>query len=316
MRVYFDHNATAPVSEEVADFVKEILVRSFGNPHSLHQFGSDARRLVEEARERMANFIEAESPSEIVFTSGGTEADNLALIGGAKVMRRKKGRDEVVTTSIEHPAVLATCRYLESEGFKVKYVKPQKNGIVSVESFREVVTERTGVVSLMLANNETGMIQPVAAIAEIVHERGALMHTDAVQGAGKIPVSVKDLEVDMLSLSGHKFGSPKGVGVLYIRRGVKIEPLFYGGGQEQGLRPSTLNVAGIAGMGLAAEIAKRNLSENSKKMRLLRDKLEESIKERIEKTYINGAKEPRLPNTSNISFEFVEGEALLVDLDT
>jgi cysteine desulfurase len=315
MRVYFDHNATAPVLVEVADFVRDVFLNYFGNPHSIHEFGHRAHKLVEDARERLAKLIGASEPSEIIFTSGGTEADNMALIGGAKWMRKKKNRDEIVTSSIEHPAVLATCRFLETEGFKVKYIKPERNGIVSVESFRKAVTERTAVVSLMLANNETGMVQPVAAIAEIAKESGALSHTDAVQAVGKIPVSVSDLGVDLLSLSGHKFGAPKGVGALYIRKGVKIEPLLFGGGQERGMRPSTLNVPGIAGMGLAAEIIGRNLNENIEKLKKLRNRLEESLQKRLERTYINGAKEPRLPNTSNMSFEFIEGEALLLDLD-
>ena len=296
--------------------VKDVFLRFYGNPHSLHGFGREARGFVDKAREQVADLIGAEDPSEVIFTSSGTESDNMAVVGGAKWMRANEERNRIVTTSIEHPAVLQTAEHLaKDEGFEVSFIKPEKNGIVSVEEFRKVVDEKTAVVSVMLANNETGMIQPVAAIAEIAHEKGALMHTDAVQAAGKIPIDVSDLGVDLLTLSGHKFGSPKGVGVLFIRKGVRVTPLLFGGGHERGLRPSTLNVPGIAGMGLAAEIAKGRLESDAEKMARLRDKMEDALLQRLSHTRLNGAKQPRLPNTSNISFEFIEGEALLLDLD-
>jgi len=314
MRVYLDHNATTPAHPEVAELTRKVMVEFFGNPHSLHGYGVEARRYVDEAREEVALLLGV-TAEEIIFTGSGTEADNLALIGGARFMRKKYERDKVVTSSIEHPAVLETVKALKEEGFDCVFVPPKRDGQVDLEAFLSALDERVAVASLMLANNETGVLQPVAEVAKKAREVGALVHTDVVQAVGKIPVNLAELGVDLAAMSAHKFYGPKGVGALYIRKGVRIEPVIFGGGHERGLRPATLNVPGIAGMGLAAKIARQSLQENIKKIKAMRDRFEQMIKERIPKIRINGGETERLPNTSNISFEGVEGEAILYDLD-
>ena len=314
MRVYLDHNATTPVNADVADLVRRCMLEVFANPHSLHGFGVEARKMVEEARQRVASLLGVDE-DEIIFTGSGTEADNLAIIGGARLIRRKTGRNKVVTSAIEHPAVLRTVEALKEEDFETVFVPAKRNGVVDIDAFCEALDEKTAVASLMLANNETGVLQPVEEVARRAREVGALMHSDIVQAVGKIEVNLRDLGVDMAALSGHKFYAPKGVGALYIRRGVRIEPIIFGGGHERGLRPATLNVPGIAGMGLAAKIAKENLKENVSRISEMRDRFERLVQERIPEIVINGGGAPRLPNTSNISFKFVEGEAVLFDLD-
>lgn len=314
MRVYLDHNATTPVNRDVADLVRRCMLEVFANPHSLHGFGVEARKMVEEARQRVASLLGVDD-DEIIFTGSGTEADNLAIVGGARLVRRRTGRNKVVTSAIEHPAVLRTVEALKEEGFETVFVPAKPNGVVDIDAFCDALDDKTAVASLMLANNETGVLQPVKEVAKRAHEVGALMHSDVVQAVGKIEVNLRELDVDLAALSGHKFYAPKGVGALYIRRGVRIEPIIFGGGHERGLRPATLNVPGIAGMGLAAKIAKENLKTNIAMISQMRDRFEQLVKERIPEIVINGGGAPRLPNTSNISFKFIEGEAVLYDLD-
>lgn len=313
MRVYCDHNATAPVLPEVVDLMRRAFVESYGNPNSLHGFGRDAKALVDEARERVAALVGAD-PNEMIFTGGGTEADNMAVIGGARRMRKEKNRNKIVCSAIEHPAVLEPCAYLEREGFEVVRIRPDENGVIPAEKMAAEVDETTALVALMLANNETGVLQPVREVAEVAREKGALMHADVVQAVGKIPVDLHALGVDFAAISGHKFHGPKGVGVLYVRRGARFEPLLYGGGHERGLRPSTLNVPGIAGMGLAAEMMKATLEENVRRTAGMRDRMEAAVA-RMPEVYVNGGDAERLPNTSNVAFAYIEGEALLYDLD-
>jgi len=314
MRVYLDHNATTPVNADVADLVRRCMLEVFANPHSLHGFGVEARRMVEEARQRVASLLGVDE-DEIIFTGSGTEADNLAIVGGARLIRKKTGRNKVVTSAIEHPAVLRTVEALKEEDFETVFVPAKPNGVVDMDAFCEALDDKTALASLMLANNETGVLQPVREAAKRAREVGALMHSDVVQAVGKIEVNLRDLDVDLAALSGHKFYAPKGVGALFIRRGVRIEPIIFGGGHERGLRPATLNVPGIAGMGLAAKIAKDNLKANISKISEMRDRFEQLVQERIPEIAINGGNAPRLPNTSNISFRFIEGEAVLFDLD-
>jgi len=313
MRVYCDHNATAPVLPEVVDLMRRAFVESYGNPNSLHGFGRDAKALVDEARERVAALVGAD-PNEIIFTGSGTEADNMAVIGGARRMRKEKNRNKIVCSAIEHSAVLEPCAYLEKEGFEVVRIRPVRNGVIPAEKMAAEVDETTALVALMLANNETGVLQPVREVAEVAREKGALMHSDVVQAVGKIPVDLHALGVDFAAISGHKFHGPKGVGVLYVRRGTRFEPLLYGGGHERGLRPSTLNVPGIAGMGLAAEMMKATLEENGRRTAGMRDRMEAAVA-RMPEVYVNGGDAERLPNTSNVAFAYIEGEALLYDLD-
>ncbi|RKY15006.1 MAG: cysteine desulfurase NifS [Planctomycetota bacterium] len=314
MRVYLDHNATTPVNADVADLVRRCMLEVFANPHSLHGFGVEARRMVEEARQRVASLLGVDE-DEIIFTGSGTEADNLAIVGGARLVRKKTGRNKVVTSAIEHPAVLRTVEALKEEGFETVFVPAKPNGVVDIDAFCDALDDKTAVASLMLANNETGVVQPVREVGRRAREVGALMHSDVVQAVGKIEVNLRELDVDLAALSGHKFYAPKGVGALYIRRGVRIEPIVFGGGHERGLRPATLNVPGIAGMGLAAKIAKENLKANIARISQMRDGFEQLVQERIAEIVINGGGAPRLPNTSNISFKFIEGEAVLYDLD-
>lgn len=314
MRVYLDHNATTPTASEVAELVHRVMVENFGNPHSLHGFGSEARRFVEEAREQVASLLGVDA-DEIIFTGSGTEADNISIIGAARSIRKREKRNRVITTAIEHPAVLETVKSLKEEGFEPVFIPAKSSGEVDLDAFLEEIDESVALVSLMLANNETGVIQPVAEVARKAHEMGALVHTDIVQAVGKIPVNLRELDVDLAALSGHKFYGPKGVGALYIRKGVRVNPIIFGGGHEKGLRPATLNVPGIAGLGLAAKLVRENLDKTRDRIKAMRDHFENLIKERIPRITINGGDSERLPNTSNISFIGVEGEAILYGLD-
>jgi cysteine desulfurase len=288
------------------------LGETFGNPSSVHHFGQRAKALIDEARSSVAALIGGE-PSEVVFTSGGTEADNLALRGATGAGERSSRR-HLVTTGIEHEAVLNTARALAARGWTTVLVPVEAGGVVSVERMAEVITADTLIVSVMHANNEIGTIQPVAEIARIARERGALVHTDAVQSAGKIPVDVKALGVDLLSLSAHKFNGPKGIGALWVRRGTRLAAAQTGGRQERGRRAGTENVAGIVGLGAAAELARRKLM-HADRVRALRDRLEQGILTAMPGTALNGTPDARVPNTSNIGFDGVEAESLLIALD-
>jgi cysteine desulfurase len=317
MKVYLDNSATTAMAPEVIDAMLPYFAEEMGNAQSVHSFGQRAKAAVETARRAVAALINA-TPAEIVFVSGGTEADNLAIRGVAEA-QRDHGR-HIVTTAIEHPAVLATCEALEREGSRVTYLPVSNNGIVSVDDLRRSLSDDTILISIMLANNETGTIQPLEDIASVVaetHGRGLQvhLHTDAVQAVGKVSVDVRQLGVDLLSLSAHKFHGPKGVGALYVRKGTRLAKLFYGGHHERDRRPGTENVPGIVGLGKAAEIARTQLAERIGHMRDLRDYLEHQVTAFIPNVRINGDTTRRVSNISNMSFDGVDGESLLIALD-
>ena len=312
-RIYFDHNATTPLHSAVADAMGAALREEFGNPSSVHHFGQRAKAAVDQARSAMAALIGAD-PSEVVFTSGGTESDNFAIRGTAEALERS-GRRHLIASAIEHEAVLNTLKALARHGSDTTLLPVDDSGIVSPDDLRAALREDTALVSVMHANNEIGTIQPIAELALVAHERGALFHTDAVQSIGRIPIDVKTLGVDLLSISAHKFYGPKGVGATWIRRGVRILPSSTGGKQERNRRAGTENVAGIVGMGAAAEVRRGRMADERARMAVLRDRLEDGILRAVPCTVINGARTPRLPNTTNISFERVEAESLLIALD-
>ena len=311
-RIYLDHNATTPVAPEVAEAMIPCLTEIYGNASSVHSLGQEARAAVEKARGQVAGLIGVRA-NEITFTSGGTEADNLALHGVVGASDKKK--KHIITTTIEHSAVLQTCRALEAEGARATYVPVNGQGVVDPEEIRKAITPDTVLISVMYANNELGTVQPIAEIASIAREHKVPFHTDAVQAAGKIPVSVEELGVDLLSLSAHKIYGPKGVGALWIRGGLPIKPLIYGGKDQRARRPGTENVAGIVGFGAAAELVRLSLEEEGKRLSALRDRLEKEILERVPQAAVSGREAVRTPNTSNIYFDFVEGEALVIALD-
>lgn len=312
-RIYLDHNATTPLHPAATERMTAALREEFGNPSSLHHFGQRAKAAIDEARTAVATLIGAD-PSEVVFTSGGTESDNFAIRGAAEALEQT-GRRHVIATAIEHEAVLNTLKALARRGWRTTLLPVDKTGIVSPDALRSALDEQTAIVSLMHANNEIGTIQPVAELARLAHERGALFHTDAVQSAAKIPVDVKAMGVDLLSLSGHKFYGPKGVGALWIRRGTRLLPLMTGGKQERSRRSGTENVPGIIGMGVAAEDARAKLTTEGHRLAALRDRLEEGILRAVPGTDVNGVRTLRVPNTTNISFDRVEAESLLIALD-
>ncbi len=311
-RIYLDNNATTRVADAVREAMLSHLEAVHGNPSSIHQAGLGAREAIEQARRQVAGLINAR-PRRIVFTGGGSEADNLALKGVA-FARRDMG-DHIVTSAIEHPAVLAACGFLERSGYRVTYCDVDEQGLVHPDTLRDALTDDTVLVSIMMANNETGTIQPIRELCAIAHERGVLFHTDAVQAVGKITVDVQELDVDLLSLSGHKFHAPKGVGALYVRKGVELEPLIHGGKQERGLRGGTENVAAIVGMGKAAELARTVALRNGNSMPRLRDKLEAGVRKLIPDAKLNGHPQYRLPNTLNLTLPGLRGESLVIALD-
>jgi cysteine desulfurase len=313
MRVYFDYNATTPLSGEAADAVNRATRDIFGNASSIHHFGQQAKAAMDDARSAVAALIHAES-SEIVFTSGGTESDNLAIRGAAEALE-STGRHHLIASAIEHEAVLNTFRALARRGWRTTILPVDHTGIVSPDRLREVIDAGTALVSVMHANNEIGTIQPVAALAAIAHEHGALFHTDAVQSAGKIPIDVRALGVDLLSLSAHKFNGPKGAGVLWIKRGTKMQPTVTGGKHERNRRAGTENVPAIAGLGAAATLAAGKMTAEAARLSALRERLETGILRDVAGTTVNGALDPRVPNTTNISFDRVEAESLLIALD-
>ena len=309
-RVYLDHNASTPLDPRVLEAMLPMLGEAFGNPSSLHWFGQRARAAVEEARVQAASLIGA-TPPEVVFTASGTEADNLALRGVAA--RAHEPRRKLVVTAVEHHAVLNTVRALAEEGFRVETARVDAQGRVDLDDLRARVDDRTALLSIMLANNETGVVQPVAEAARHARERGALVHCDAVQAAGKVPVDVRALDVDLLTLSAHKIYGPKGVGLLYVRRGTPMQALVRGGAQERNRRAGTENVAGIVGFGAAALLAREHLEADGARLRGLRDRFEAALLA-IPGSIRNGA-EPRVPNTTNVSFADTEAEGLLMALD-
>jgi cysteine desulfurase len=318
MKVYLDNSATTRVAPEVVDAMLPFFSDEIGNAQSVHSFGQRAKAAVERARRQVAELINA-APGEVVFVSGGTEADNLSLRGVAQA-HREHGR-HIITTKIEHPAVLATCESLERAGFRITYLPVSNTGRVSVDDLRAAIGDDTILISVMHGNNETGTIQPIEEIARIVvaaRDRGAShlhFHTDAVQTAGKVAIDVRKLMVDLLSVSGHKIHGPKGVGALYVRKGVRLSKLLYGGHHERDRRAGTENVPGIVGLGCAAELARQQLAQRQAQMSKLRDHLERQITARVPDVRVNGETVHRLPNISNLSFEGVDGESLLIALD-
>lgn len=310
-RIYMDNAATTEMSSAAINAVTEAW-KVYGNPSSLHGAGREAFFMLDKAREDVANALDA-NKNEIYFTSGGSESDNWAIIGAAKAMA-KKGKKEIISTAIEHHAVLHTLNALEKEGFTVKLLPVSADGYVTAKQVEEAITENTALVTVMMANNEIGTIQPIAEIGEICRSKGVLFHTDAVQAVGHIPVDVKALNVDMLSLSGHKFHGPKGVGALYLRKGVRLPNLINGGAQESGRRAGTENLAGICGMAAALKEAIENMEANNAKIIPLRDKLINGLTA-VERTRLNGGRENRVPNNVSVCFEGIEGESLLLWLD-
>ena len=311
--VYLDHSATTPIREEVLKAMTPYFSDAFGNASSIHTPGQRARQALENARKGVAGIIGADS-REVIFTSGGTETDNLAIKGIAYA-KQGKGK-HIVTTSIEHPAVLNSCHYLEEEGYEVTFLPVDEQGLVDLDSVKEALKPETVLVSIMLANNEVGTIQPIKEIGEITKARGIPFHTDAVQAVGKIPVRVDDLNVDMLSISGHKIYGPKGVGALYVREGTSIVPLAHGGHHEMGYRPGTENVAAMVGLAKAMDLAEQEREDFFEEMNKLRSMLRKGIIEKVEDVQFNGHPEKGLPNILNVSFKFIEGESLLLSLDT
>jgi cysteine desulfurase len=312
-RVYLDHNATTPLAEAVADRMMAVLREEFGNPSSVHHFGQRAKSVVDEARSAVAELIGGD-PSEVIFTSGGTESDNFALRGAAEALE-PSGRRHLVSSGIEHEAVLNTLKALAKRGWQTTLMPVGATGLLTAEALAGALTDQTAVVSIMHANNEIGTVQPVAELTRLAKARGAVVHTDAVQTAGKVPVNVKALGVDLLSISAHKFYGPKGVGALWVRRGLRLLPFMTGGKQERGRRSGTENVAAIAGMGVAARLAMGKMAEEGARLAALRDRLEQRILQAVPGTAINGDPDTRVPNTSNISFDRVEAESLLIALD-
>jgi cysteine desulfurase len=311
-RVYLDNSATTRVDDEVVNAMLPCFTEKYGNASSLYTLGREAHEVIETARQQVAAAIGA-APAEVIFTSGGTEADNIAIIGTALANKRKG--NHIITSAIEHPAVLETCRHLEKDGFTVTYVPVTPEGVIKVDELAAAITKETILITTMYVNNEIGTIQPIAEIGKIAKEKGIKFHTDAVQAMGKVKVDVNDLGVDLLSLSGHKIHGPKGIGVLYVRKGTPVRSLVYGGGHERGIRSGTENVPGIVGMGKACEIVTRDFDRNVAHMTRLRDKLMDGLM-KIEHSRLNGPRGAlRSPNNVNISYSFVEGESMVLLLD-
>src|SRR5256886_6000281 len=314
--IYMDNHATTPVDPRVLDAMMPYLTNQFGNAASRnHQFGWEAEQAVEQGRKQIADLIGAD-PREIVITSGATESDNLAVKGVAW-MYREKG-DHIITCVTEHKAILDTCKHLEKDGYRITFLPVDNKGLVDLDDLKDPITEKTILISIMTANNEVGVVQDIKEIGKIARERGVLFHTDAVQAAGKIPFNVNEMNVDIASLSAHKFYGPKGVGALYVRRRnprVLLTPIIDGGGHERGMRSGTLNVPGIVGFGKAAELCRQDMATESERLRGLRDYLNEKLHKNLDQLYINGSMEHRLPHNLNISFAYVEGESLLMGIN-
>jgi len=309
--IYFDNNATTKVAEEVLEEIRPLFCDLYGNPSSMHTFGGQIGRRIRQAREQVAALLGCE-PGEIIFTSGGTESDNTAIKGTLAAVPNKR---TVITSRVEHPAVLTVCRDLENHGYKVVELSVDRQGRLDLAELEDRLDEDTALVTIMYANNETGVIFPIERIAELVASKGAIFHTDAVQAVGKIPLNLSKSSIDLLSLSGHKLHGPKGIGVLYVRKGTRLSPYMLGGHQEAGRRAGTENVPGIVGLGKACQLAADSFDEENSKVKNLRDKLEAHILAECPDCRLNGDPDSRLPNTCNISFEYIEGEAILLMLD-
>ena len=309
--VYLDNAATARMKKEALDAMLLYFMDEYANPSSIHAMSRNPRAAVKKAREQIASCINAD-PSEIFFTSGGTESDNWALISGMEMLQ-DKGKHLIIST-IEHHAILETSYYLEKRGFEVTRVGVDSDGIIRMDELEKSIRPDTVLISVMAANNEIGSIQPIAKIGKLAHEKGILFHTDAVQAFGHIPLDVKSMEIDMMSASGHKFGAPKGIGFLYVRKGIRLPSFMHGGEQEEGRRAGTTNVPGIVGMGVAAEISCRDMAENAARLTELRDHLIERVLTEIPYSRLNGSRDRRLPSNADFSFEFIEGESMLMSL--
>ncbi|WP_294969667.1 cysteine desulfurase family protein [uncultured Methanosphaera sp.] len=316
--MYMDNSATSPVDEEVLKEMLPFFNERFGNASTLYRLGVDAKEVLEKARKQVADLINAD-PSEITFTSGGTESDNMVIKGIAlkeiQKSTEENPRNHIITSAIEHPAVLKTCEFLEKFGFEVTYLPVDEEGLISLDDLKNAIKDSTILITIMHANNEVGTIQPIKEIGEIAREHNIPFHTDAVQSAGKIPVDVKEQNIDLLSLSSHKINGPKGVGAVYIKKGIRLEVFMHGGGQENGLRSGTENIPGIVGFGKAAELANERLEEHMKHNQEIRDALIEKVLANIKDSYVNGSLEHRLPNNVHFRFSGVEGESLILRLD-
>jgi len=310
--IYLDNNATTRVAPEVVEAMLPYFTEQFGNPSSLHRFGDKVGGAVNTARAKVQALLGAEHVSEIIFTSCGTESDSTAIWSA---LRANPERKEIITTTIEHPAILALCSHLEKEGYKVHFLKVDEKGRLDLDEYHRLLTDRVAIVSVMWANNETGTLFPVEEMALLARSAGVMFHTDAVQAAGKLPIDLRESAIDMLSLSGHKLHAPKGIGVLYVRRNTRFRPLLRGGHQERGRRAGTENTASIVGLGTACELALAHLEQEKTEVRALRDRLERGILREVPNSFVTGDPGNRLPNTCNIAFEYIEGEAILLLLD-
>jgi cysteine desulfurase len=311
--VYVDNNATTRVDPSVVEAMLPFFTEQFGNASSIHAFGADVGAALKNARRQLQELLGAAHDHEIIYTSGGTESDNTAILSA---LEAQPGRGEIVTSKVEHPAVMALCQHLEKSGrAKVHYIGVDSFGRLDLEAYRAALSDRVALVSIMWANNETGTIFPVEGLAELAKGVGALFHTDAVQAVGKVPVSLTDSSIDMLSLSGHKLHASKGVGALYVKRGARFKPVLRGGHQERGRRAGTENVPGIVGLGKAAELAIVHMADEQRRVKDLRNRLEKAILQRVPNCFVNGDPHDRLPNTCNVAFEYVEGEGILLHLN-
>lgn len=310
--IYLDNNATTMVDPVVVDEMIPYFSEQFGNPSSIHEFGNKVGFVLKKARKQIQKLLGVAHDSEIIFTSCGTESDSTAILSALKAQPE---RNEIITTVVEHPAVLTLCEHLEKEGYKVHYLKVDKKGRLDLKEYESLLSDKVAIVSIMWANNETGTIFPVLEMAEMANAAGVMFHTDAVQAVGKIPIDLKNSKIDMLSVSGHKLHAPKGIGLLYLRRGVRFRPLLRGGHQERGRRAGTENSASIVGLGKAAEIAMEHIEYENKEVAAMRDRLQEGIISAVPYCFVTGDPDNRLPNTVNIAFEYVEGEAILMLLN-
>jgi len=308
-----DHAAGMPVDSRVFEAMKPYFMENYGNPSSSHSFGVNAKNALMESREKVTRLIGAEKPEEIIFTSGGTESNNLAIMGVA--YRNKDKGNHLITSTIEHISVLNICKHLQKQGFEITYVPVDNQGVVNLEGLKDAINDRTILISVMYANGEIGTIQPIREIGKIAHENQIYFHVDAVAAAGNVPISVEEENVDLLSISSNDMYGPKGIGALYIKRGTRIQPVIQGGGQERGLRSGTENIPSIVGMGKAAEIAQKEMEAEGKRLRQLRDKLIKGFLDKIESSYLNGHPTKRLLNNANLRFSYIEGESLILSLD-
>jgi len=308
-----DHGAGMPLDSRVFEAMKPYFLEDYGNPSSSHSFGNSARNAIAASREKVAQLVAAEKPLEVIFTSGGTESNNLAIKGVA-YRNREKG-NHIITTAIEHISVMNICKFLQKQGFEVSYVPVDKQGVVDLEKLEAAINDKTILISVMYANGEIGTIQPIREIGKVAHENQVIFHVDAVAAAGKVPINVKEENIDLLSISSNDMYGPKGVGALYIKKGTKVQPIIQGGGQERGLRSGTENVPGIVGMGKAAEIAKRGMEAEGERLTQLRDKLIKGVLDKIDYSFLNGHPTERLPGNANLRFSYIEGESLILGLD-